>query len=446
MTFSARGLAVFILTEVEQSGAHAEVLLDRLLETHSILDEREKRLLTELTYGTLRMKGLCDFVLKSHLQQWQKLEMAVKNILRLSVYQILYTDRIPPFAIVNEAVNLTKSWAPKRAGLVNAVLRRILAKKRDELLPAPASRSIRLVSALYSHPVWLMSHWIKRWGREETINLCLANNRLPPVCLRINTLKITKEEAKENLLREGFAVSEARLSPDGLIISGPSGQLRKSPIFREGGALYQDEASQLISYLVSPAPGETVLDLCAGAGGKTFHLAALMKNQGRILALDMDEEKLHRLSREAPKFGVSIVETKPLDLIDSPPEDLREHFDRVLVDAPCSGTGTLRRAPEIKWRLRPEDLSNFRRIQLKILDFAAHCIRKGGTLTYSTCSVMEEENERVVFAFLERHRHFRLLPPSSALPEKVIDERGFLRTYPHRHGTDGFFGAVMVKI
>ncbi|HOJ51047.1 MAG TPA: 16S rRNA (cytosine(967)-C(5))-methyltransferase RsmB [Syntrophales bacterium] len=444
MASSVRAVATSILSEVEKQGAFAEELLDFQLKAGVIQDERDRRLLTELTYGTLRMRGTCDYILKHHLRGWSGLPVTTQNILRLAVYQLLFTDRIPPYAVVNEAVDLTKKLAPAQAKLVNAVLRKILSRRREDWLPEETTYNLTFISARYSHPPWLVNRWVKRWGWDEALKLCKANNSTPPVTLRVNTLKATREEAKARLLREGFSVSATPLSPDGLIVAGPTGRLRESQAFEEGWVLYQDEASQLVSYLVSPAPGEELLDLCAGQGGKTFHLAALMKNEGKILATDNQAEKLNRLLKEAAKFGVSIVEVKPIDTTGPPSGDLRDRFDRILVDAPCSGTGTLRRAPEIKWRLQAKDLAHFARIQGRMLNFAARCVKKGGFIIYSTCSLMAEENEEVIASFLKQNDNFHFVPPSDALV-KVVGQDGLFRTFPHLHGTDGFFGAKMVK-
>ncbi|MCX7981828.1 MAG: 16S rRNA (cytosine(967)-C(5))-methyltransferase RsmB [Syntrophales bacterium] len=445
MKTSAREIALSIITQVEESGAYAEYLIDRCLKENSSMDDRDRRLVTEITYGTLRMKGLCDFILKKHVRNWGQLDVVAKNILRLSIYQFLFTDRIPPFAIVSEAVNLAKTKAPEKTGLINAVLRKILAKQRQELLPPADTHDLSLISALYSHPLWLIKRWINCWGWEDALKLCAAQNALPPITLRVNTLKITRDEAKAYLTKEGFSVSLTPFSPDGLIILSPSGQLRNARAFQEGLVLYQDEASQLISYLVSPTAGERILDLCAGTGGKTFHLAALMKNNGKILAIDRDEAKLQQLVKEALKFGISMVEVKSLDATHHPPQTLIGSFDRVLVDAPCSGTGILRRAPEIKWRLKDRDLLHLAQTQSRLLEFAAQCLRKGGVLVYSTCSLMEEENEKVVFSFLERHADFHLSFPQEPVATKFVDSKGIFKTLPHRDGTDGFFGVVMIK-
>jgi 16S rRNA (cytosine967-C5)-methyltransferase len=444
MAEGVREGAVSILTRVEQSREHAEDLLNLYLGVKEELEERDRRLLTELTYGTLRMRGVCDGILKSYLHNWRALSPVVKNILRLAVYQIIYTHRIPPFAIVHEAVEQAKRVSPGHAKLVNAILRKILLKKREELLPESELTTPQSIARVYSHPLWLVSRWLKEWGIEETIKLCEANNDIPPRTLRVNTLKSSREEAKDTLSREGISVKETSYSPDGLFVLDRGFRWGASKAFREGWVVYQDEASQLISYLVSPLPGEEILDLCAGRGGKTFHLAALMKNEGKILSVDVEEDKLVKLMNSAALFGASIIEVKRYDATEVPPYEFKERFHRVLIDAPCSGTGTLRRAPEIKWRLRPGDVEKMAQKQKRILDFAALCVRKGGRVVYCTCSIMAEENERVVEAFLREREDFESVSPSGMLSH-LIDGRGFFHTFPHRHGMDGFFAAVMVK-
>jgi len=440
-----RSLAVEILNRVEDGRAFAEPLLDQYLATDLLGDPRDRGLLTELVYGTLRMRGFVDWVLARFLQKdFTAADTGLRNILRTALYQIFFTDKIPAHAIVNEAVELTKINDPGRVSFTNAVLRNVL--RRREQLPFPERRQDfrNYASILHSHPAWLIERWTRLWGEEETLALCQANNTVPPLALRVNRLQTNRERVIEDLYREGITAAKTTYSPDGLIVGEAGKSLRETTAYGQGFFQVQDEGSQMIARLVNPAADETILDLCAGMGGKTTHLAEIMGNRGRIIAVDIRKDKIRQLQALAGRLTVRIIKpvaadaTIALEMVD------RNSCDRVLVDVPCSGLGTLRRSPEIKWRLTPEVLHRDTRLQRKLLSRAGNYVKPGGVLVYSTCSIMPEENEEIVASFLTAHPEFRLISPAGMEPS-LLDGRGYFRTFPHRHGTDGFFGAVMGK-
>ncbi len=272
--------------------------------------------------------------------------------------------------------------------------------------------------------------------------MCRANNEIPPLTVRSNRLKVERDVLARRLSEEGCEARYTVYSPDGLVLSGLPGTVRGLRAFAEGCFVVQDEASQLVSRLLAPLPGETVIDVCAGSGIKTIHLAALMNNEGRIVALDINPRKLALLKELAGRLRVTIIEAFEADALEKPQADLQCAFDRVLVDVPCSGLGTLRRNPEIKWRLTPEEMKKFPTLQKRILANAAQCVKKGGVLVYSTCTISGEENEGVVQAFLAENDGFTVVEPPQDIDARLVDA-GFFKTYPHRHGTDGFFGAVL---
>lgn len=440
-----RRLAVMILDRIDASGAFAEPLLDRALSRWRDGDPRDRALVTELVYGTLRMRGFLDWVLGQFLRQdLAPAETSLRNILRAALYQIFYTERIPPYAVVNEAVALARALRPGREALVNAVLRGVL--RRRDRLPYPERHEDLpgYIAVLHSHPLWLVERWLRQWGPEETLALCRANNTVPEAVLRVNRLQTSGEKVIEALAREGVVAEKARYAPEGLVVRSAGKLLRDTLPYRRGDFQVQDEASQLIARLLHPAGGETVLDLCAGIGGKATHLAELTGNRGRIVAVDRLASKIKQLHGLAARLGISAISaivadaTRPLR--DIPPGSC----DRVLLDAPCSGLGTLRRCPEIKWRLTTAGLARHAALQKILLARASECVKPGGRLVYSTCSVMAEENEDVVRAFLEERRDFRGIPAEAPAAE-LVDNDGCLRTFPHRHGVDGFFGAVLEK-
>jgi 16S rRNA (cytosine967-C5)-methyltransferase len=441
---SAREIAVEILNRIDQKGEYAEPLLDAALSGEGIPNPHDRGLLTELVYGTLRMRGRMDWIIaRLYKGDAAALEAPIPNILRTGLYQLLFTDRIPPFAAVNEAVGIAKKECPAAAGLVNAILRNAIREKENIAWPEMAKDPGKAIAVLHSHPRWLVERWLDRYGIEETIAICRANNTIPPLAVRVNALKTSREKAISALAVEGITAETARFSPDGIILPTSAADLRETVAFRNGLIRVQDEASQLVARLVAPRPGERVLDLCAGTGGKTLHLAALMKNRGGITAVDLHPDKLRLLAAEAGRLGVTIATTHAGDAA-ATPEGFRSAFDRVLLDAPCSGLGTLRRNPEIRWRIAPTDLKKCLQIQKRLLRAAADCVKPGGLLVYCVCTVTTEENEDVAADLLAARPGFKRIPPGG-IPLELIDADGFFRTFPHRHGTDGFFGAVFTR-
>jgi len=392
------------------------------------------------------MRGLLDFLIdRFYRGKPDALQTGIRNILRVALFQARFAEKIPDYAAVDEAVNTTKVLFPGREKLVNAILRNTLRGMAGVELPGLEADPAGHIAVAHSHPRWLVERWLDGMGFEQTLALCKADNEIPPLALRVNLLKATRKDLMERLARAGHDVRPTGYSPEGIILAKPPVALREMPELT-GGLLYvQDEASQLVSRFLAPGKGERVLDLCAGAGGKTTHLAALMGNEGEIVAADIQAGKLEALEATARRWGITAVKTAVVDAADAASTASLGSFDRVLVDAPCSGLGTLRRNPEIRWHLTARKLGEFPPLQKRILGNAAACVKGGGVLLYSTCSVMPEENEGVVEAFLEGHRDFIPARPPAGFPADVIDAKGFLRTFPHRHGTDGFFGALLQR-
>jgi len=443
---SPRQMAVRILNRVDEQGAYAEPLLDSYLSSYLPDDGRNRKLVTQIVLGTLRMRGYLDWMIEQFYHgDFPAMEGGLKNILRTALYQIFYLDRIPSYAVVNEAVRLTEAAFRGRGALVNAVLRNIIRHRKTMRLPEQNRNLPLYIAVVHSHPRWLAEKWITFFGEDEAIRLCSAFNEIPPVMVRVNTLKDSREAVLSEMCRTGWEAAASHYSPDGIRIGRSEHPIRDTSWFEEGRIQIQDEGSQLISRLVAPQPGDAVLDLCAGTGGKTAHLAALMGNRGKILAMDNQEKKLESLRMMNGRLGVTCVETLSRDGREPPPEHLREAFDRILVDAPCTGLGTLRRNPEIKWRLTPAEIVQSAALQSDLLDSAARYLKKGGHLVYSTCSLLPEENEDNVRAFLTRHDTFRHDRSVSTIPGNCMDQNGFMKTLPHRHDMDGFFAALLVK-
>jgi 16S rRNA (cytosine967-C5)-methyltransferase len=431
---AARDVAARVLERVETDASFADSALDAEL-TSRRLEPRDAALATELVYGALRWQGYLDWILAPHSRRrLPSLDPRVRVLLRMTAYQIAFLERVPAFAAVNDAVTLAPR-SPGVSAFVNAVLRSFARRGAREREPAPPRNPIDALAARCSFPTWIVERWVVRYGRDEAESLMRALNERPPLTLRANRLRITRDELGRRLADEdGLDSRPTRLAPEGLVV-GPGGAPGEWRAFVDGGFAVQDEASMLIARLLAPEPGATVADVCAAPGTKTTHLAELMDNRGRILAFDREPTRLARVGEAAARLGISIIDARE-GPVESLAKDFQAACDGVLVDAPCSNLGVLRRNPEVKWRRQPSDIALASQRQREILGSAAAMVRPGGRLVYATCSLEPEENDDVARAFLAAKPEFRLDPPDDfPLP---LDAGGWLRCLPHRHGTDGF--------
>lgn len=440
-----RQAACSVLLRIAKDGGYADQLMDRELAGGS-LSGPDRGLFAELVFGVLRRQGTLDHVLSCLVTQpLVKLEPLVLVLLRIGLYQLMYLDRIPESAAVNESVKLARKMAPRVSGLVNAVLRNYPRRRNEIRFPDPVSAPAASISARHSHPLWLVNGWIDQLGVEEAERLAEASSQAPLLTLRVNTLRIGRDGLMELLTAAGIRAVPCRFSPHGIVIGGrhPVPQL---PGFREGLFAVQDEASQLAGLLLQPQPGERLLDGCAAPGGKVTHLAQQMENRGEALATDISGSKLSMVRDGAERLGLTIIRTRVVDLLDGSSLE-GECFDRILLDAPCSGLGVIRRNPEAKWRLTPADLVRLAQVQKKMLENVFGLLKPGGSLLYSTCSTSPEENEAVVRDLLSRRDDCALEDLNRRFPhwEELFTAEGMMRCWPHRHGMDGFFAALFVK-
>ncbi|TFG91516.1 MAG: 16S rRNA (cytosine(967)-C(5))-methyltransferase RsmB [Syntrophobacterales bacterium] len=444
MKDTPRPLAVQILNRVEEGG-FAQPLLDAFLSRVTLPTPQDRGLLTQLVYGTLRLRNRLDWIIREvYTGDFKSMEPGIRNILRVALYQVMFADRVPTYAATDEAVKMTKTLYPGRSNLVNAILRNA-ARRMDKIkYPLFDEDPLSHISVVHSHPLWLVRMWTKKLGLEETHSLCEANNEIPPLMVRTNRLKTTQPDLIARLKVSGCGAVPSRYSPDGIVLSDLPVSVGEMPLYKEGQMQIQDEASQLISLLVDPKPGETVLDVCAGVGIKTTHLAQLMRNSGRIVAMDINRKKIEPSRLLFRRLGATIIEPITYDATQDPPEDLRERFDRVLVDVPCSGLGTLRRNPEIRWNTTPEDMKKNPPLQKAILNRSVSYLKKEGVVIYSTCTISSAENEAVIEGFLVDNPGFECVRPAT-VPAEMLDETGRFRTFPHRHGADGFFSATLKR-
>ena len=450
-----RMLAWKILQEIERSSFFADFALDQAFFQTPDLKPLDRAMISEMVMGVLRWRGRLDAHLEQALKfRDKKVDPRLLQLLRLGVYQVLFMDRVPESAAVNESVRLAKALFKneKITGFVNALLRSVIRDKNRDFFPPFAEKPVEHIVQFFSHPPWLAERWVKDFGPEVALRVCAANNQKPPFTVRANTLKIGREALLQRLQEDGIPTQPTPYSPDGLTLA-KAPDLAEDPLFQEGMYFIQDESSQMIAFLLEPQPGERILDVCAAPGGKTTHLAQLMQNRGEIFALDLLGSKIKLIRENCHRLGITSVQvlegdaTQPLPI----PEGI--HFHRVLVDAPCTGLGILHRNPEAKWRRRPEDIPRLAKVQAAILDRASSCLNPGGILVYSTCTMTLEENERGVETFLAKRTDFEREDLSRTAPlfmRPLVSSEGFFRTYPERimgesGRMDGFFAARLRK-
>jgi 16S rRNA (cytosine967-C5)-methyltransferase len=464
---SARAIALSLLVESDKSEEGVDVLLERAL-TQCSFDSRERALTVELTYGALRRRATIDWRLEPVLDKpLLRLPVAVQMVLRLGAYQLLFLDRIPQSAAVNESVNLAKAFTGTVGrdwgGFVNAVLRALL-RHPPEPWPSMDHDAAQALAVRYSIPGWLSRRWVERLGLASAEAACEGVSVAPPMTLRVNRLVTTREALLEIFAQAGIAAKPTSVTLSGILLD-EGGPVSSLPGFQEGAFYVEDEAAQLIPLLLDPQPDDIVLDACAAPGGKSTHVAALMQNKGIIYAVDRKETRLDLVRSNCRRLGVQIVVPivsdirQPLEWLpmietagsSSMKKDRvgEPSIDRILVDAPCSGLGVLRRHPEAKWRKDEQSLPRHQALQCQILEAVAPCLRPGGVLVYSTCSTEPEENEDVIERFSRAHREFQResvvpwLPPAA---REFVTEQGALSTVGNRFSMDGFYAARLRKV
>ena len=444
----ARRSAALLLLKLSRDRYTLEALLEEVDGTGVIRDHRDRDLLQALVYGVLRWQGRLDFIISCFSKTpFHQIEPAVLVILRSALFQLLFLTRIPPSAAVHSAVETAKAMAgPWVAPFVNAVLRRAAREHSSVVFPSLETEPVAALTTEWSCPEWLAARWVGRFGVEATVGLCAAMNHLPPLTLRTNTLRASRDELVAALRPFTAEAVPAETAPDAVRIAGLKPALQDLEAFQLGWFQVQDEAAQLVSILLDPQPGEAVLDACAGRGGKTGHIAQLMRDRGRLVALDQSASRLLQLQGEMRRLAISSVSIREADLMQPGACEGLGLFDRILLDAPCSGLGTLRRNPDIKWSAHKKDLQRYHRIQAELLTRVSGWLRPGGTVVYAVCSTEPEETVDVVDAFLAENPRFRIDREAESLPEPIrplIDAHGFLQTHPRLSYMDGFFAAPL---
>lgn len=417
----ARELAFKVLMDVEENKSYADMALKKYLDKFR-LDSRDRALVTELVYGVIERKNTLDYVIVSLAKKGTKPDLRVLNLLRMGIYQIMYLDKIPPRAACDEAVELTKKYCgigPSK--FVNGIIRSYL--RNGVKFPDENLQPVEYLSLKYSYPEWMVERFLKDYDYDFVKSFLEASNQKPDVSIRVNTLKTDVDGLTTALKGQGIEVKKGKYAREALYVYGIRG-IDKLDLYKNGLFQVQGESSMMVSHLLNPEPGEFIVDVCSAPGGKATHIAQLMENKGIILARDLYEHKLALIQKNCERLGIKIIKTQLYDA-----RELDQHTinkaDRVLVDAPCTGYGVIRKKPDIKWSRKPEDEKELVSIQHQILNNAARYVKSGGLVVYSTCTITYEENMGQVERFLQENKDFELESTTSF--------------YPHIHGLDGFF-------
>ncbi len=444
---SPRNLALSVLNRLDRNWKTSDELVDQMFFENPHLTFRDRAFVLNLIQGTLRFRLRLDWVIRQSTRfSFQKIEPGILNILRIALYQIFYMDRVPQSAAVNEAVKQAKGGSTNHIPrFVNGILRQICRTKNTIKFPDPEKDKSNYLSVYYSYPEWLVKKWVRELGSVSAEKLLHAQNRIPARVIRTNPLKVSRTDLVSILKNEGVDASPTQFSPDGLVLDNLKGPVNRLQAFKKGLFQVQGEAAQICSYLLGPKPGEFVLDLCAGLGGKSTHLAGIMKAQGSVLSLDIQYGRLVSLLENSRRLGIPGIQAMVSDATSSA---LKIEFDRVIVDAPCSGLGVLSKHPDGKWSRDGSDIVRLTHLQKKILNQTVPLLKKSGVLLYVTCTISTEENEDMVRSLLEKHEEIVLEDLNHHVPEwcrPLIDEQGYFRPLPHVHGLEGFFAALFIK-
>lgn len=428
----ARNIALKSLYEINIKQAYSNIVLDKFInENREKLSNLDINFISELVYGVVTWKLTLEYIIQKYSKtKIKKMSDWVKNILYLGSYQILFLEKVPKSAAVNESVNLCKKYNFKSVGLVNAILRKIEKSDYKEL--SNITNSITRISLKYSIPEWIVKKFCDEYGEEETANICQTLNLRPNISVRINRLKGKVELGEKGILEDFRTITGTK-------------NITKTKEYIEGNITIQDEAAGLSSFVLAPKEGEMVLDACSAPGGKTTYLAELMHNKGKIIAWDIYEERLKQVNQNAKRLGIDIIQTEVHDATKLK-EEYVEKFDKILLDVPCLGLGVIRRKPDIKWNRQEEDIKEISDIQFNILKTCSKYLKKNGTLVYSTCSMLKEENDAIIEKFIKEEK-FETVNIEEQIPNEFskITTNNMVQFLPSQNH-DGFFITMLKKI
>ncbi len=438
---SSRFHVVAILDQFDQSGARISKLFADHFESRNV-QKRNRPEITHLVQEIVRRRGILDEIIASLFSgDYSRADSTLKNGLRLGAYEILYRDHVPDFAAVNEAVKLIKQRRGKGpAGLANALLRKVISTGLPDMGTLSQNTPLSRTASLISHPAWLLERWIGEFGWERSKQLCDWNNEVPNLMVRMNSLRTDRHRFETFLTLNSIKWIENQILPGFYTVSQAS-RLRETRQFYDGHFSFQDISSGLIASLVRPAADESILDVCAAPGGKATALAERKGNRGKIHAFDVDESRVALLKETVERLGLTSISVLKSDATaDNFPE-----VHKILIDAPCSGTGVMGKRSDLKWRRKESDIKELVEIQIAILSHCLKFLQAGGEIIYATCSLEQEENWGVVDTFLSSHPEFSIVIPEGVVPARFIDERGALFTFPPEDGMDGVFGVILKR-
>ena len=439
----ARELALKVLLDIEENNNYSNIAINKHFKNVN-LNNQDRGLATEIIYGVIENKYYLDYIIdKLSKIKCKKMNIYVKILLRMGIYQILLLNSISDYAAVNETVSLVKKYDKRSSGFVNAILRNVIRQKDTIGEVDLKDDKIMYLATRYSYKPWMIKNWINNFSEEFTEDLLEANSEKPSVYLRTNTLKISRDSLIEKLKSEGINCSIVPTVDEAIRVENLK-NIENNQLFKDGLFTIQDISSMIVGRVMNPKENSLVLDVCSAPGGKTTHLATLMNNTGKVVSRDIFDHKLKLIQSTVDRLGLTNVEVQSFDasVLD---EESIDKFDYVLADGPCSGLGIIRRKPEIKYKEKAE-LKDLPKIQKDILKNASKYVKVGGTLIYSTCTIQYNENIEVIKDFLDNNNNFKLVPINEVKVDLDNQDNGYLKIYPNIHDIDGFFIAKLERV
>ena len=439
---NAREIAYKILLDVEKNKNYSNMSINKHFKDVK-LSNQDRGLATEIVYGVIENKYYIDYMIdKLSKVKTNKMEIYVKTLLRMGIYQIIFLNSISDYAAVNETVNLAKKKNSKVSGFINGILRNVIRQK-ETIGDIKVKDDIDYLAIKYSYDKWLIRNWMIHFGKEFTEELLEANSERPSIYLRTNTLKITRDELIEKLLEQNIKSEKVNVVDEAIKVENLK-DIENNKLYKEGLFTVQDISSMLVGKVMNPKENSLVLDVCSAPGGKTTHIATLMKNTGQVVSRDIYDHKLKLINASCKRLGLTNVDVQEYDGMKLDKDSIAK-FDYVLADVPCSGLGIIRRKPEIKYKEK-EEFRELPPIQKKILENASKYVKVGGTLIYSTCTIQDSENLDVIKEFLQKHKNFELSPIDEVRVDLDNQDKGFMKIYPNVHDMDGFFISKLIRV
>lgn len=439
---NAREIAYKVLLDIEKNKNYSNMAINKHFKDVK-LSNQDRGLATEIIYGVIENKYYIDYIIdKLSKVKTNKMEIYVKTLLRMGIYQIMFLNSISDYAAVNETVNLAKKKNSKVSGFINGILRNVIRQK-ETIGAIKVKDDIDYLAIKYSYDKWMIRNWMIHFGREFTEELLEANSQRPIIYLRTNTLKITRDELIEKLEKQNIKASKVNVVDEAIKVENLK-DIENNPLYKEGLFTVQDISSMLVGKVMNPEENSLVLDVCSAPGGKTTHMATLMNNTGEVVSRDIYEHKLKLIKASCKRLNLTNVNVEEYDAMKIDKDSIGK-FDYVLADVPCSGLGIIRRKPEIKYKEK-EEFRDLAPIQKKILENASKYVKKGGTLIYSTCTIQDSENIDVINEFLQKNKNFELAPINEVKVDLDNQEKGYMKIYPNVHEMDGFFISKLIRV